>query len=316
MNDKIPISKTAFIMNEILFSSHVCDEVKGSLGRAVIANCSEAISPLIRLLRTFMRTERTRNDKHSQNCFDVLQLCSGLLVMIVVLLFCFFNLAPSVRAIDMSSSSYRIIFGTLNSGGSRTTSSGYKLDISLGQVAAAQFNSAGYVVKAGFQYVRTLTAFSFTLSDTSLDLGTLLPSTFSTQQLSVTINHRGVGYEVATIADTPLKQLFGSDEIPDTACNGGASTCTETSAALWNSTGAYGFGYNANGDDVSSDFISTSYFRPFPTKTDAEVGATFMSSNSTAVARSATVTVKANIQGTQRAGNYQTVLSFIAIPKY
>ncbi|PJE63352.1 hypothetical protein COU88_00040 [Candidatus Roizmanbacteria bacterium CG10_big_fil_rev_8_21_14_0_10_39_6] len=227
-----------------------------------------------------------------------------------------FVLAPSVGAIDMSSSSYRIIFGTLNSGGSRTTSSGYKLDISLGQVAAAQFNSSGYVVKAGFQYARTLTPFSFTLSDTSLDLGTLLPNTFSTQQLSVTVNHRGVGYEIATIADTRLKQLFGSDEIPDTSCNGGPDTCTETSAALWNSTGTYGFGYNASGDDVSSDFTSSSYFRPFPTKTDAEPAATFMSSNATAIARSATVTVKANIQAIQTAGNYQTVLSFIAIPKY
>lgn len=241
-------------------------------------------------------------------------------IKIVVFVVCFLSIllafTPHVNAIDMSSSSYRIIFGTLNSGGSRTTSSGYKLDISLGQVAAEQFNSTGYVVKAGFQYVRTLTPFSFTLSDTSLDLGTLLPSTFSTQQLLVTVNHRGVGYQVVTIADTRLKKLFGSDEIPDTACNGGASTCTETVAALWNSTGAYGFGYNANGNDVSSDFISTSYFRPFPTRTDGESAATFMSSNALAVARSATVTVKANIQGTQSAGNYQTVLSFIAIPKY
>jgi len=216
-------------------------------------------------------------------------------VIIMTCFFCmFFIFAHSTNAIDMSSSSYRIIFGTLNSGGSRTTSSGYKLDISLGQVAAAQFNSSGYVVKAGFQYVRTLTPFSFTLSDTSLDLGTLLPNTFSTQHLLVTINHRGVGYEVAAIADTRLKQLFGSDEIPDTSCNGGASTCTETTAALWNSTGTYGFGYNANGDDVSSDFLSTSYFRPFPTKTDGESAATFMSSNATAIARSATVTVNTN----------------------
>ncbi|MCR4330087.1 MAG: hypothetical protein NUV65_06105 [Candidatus Roizmanbacteria bacterium] len=256
--------------------------------------------------------------KSSDHCTNRIHLLkySTIVILVGILLFLIFTSASTVRAIDMSSSSYRIIFGTLNSGGSRTTSSGYKLDISLGQVAAAQFNSSGYVIKAGFQYVRTLTPFSFTLSDTSLDLGTLLPNTFSTQQLNATVNHRGVGYQVATIADTRLKQLFGSAEIPDTSCNGGPSTCTETTAALWNSTGTYGFGYNASGDDISGDFITSSYFRPFPTRTDAESAATFMSSNATAVARTATVTVKANIQGTQTAGNYQTILSFIAIPKY
>lgn len=241
---------------------------------------------------------------------------SRLIIVIWIVVISFFVAVSIAHAIDMTSSSYRIIFGTLNSGGSRTTSSGYKLDISLGQVAAAQFNSSGFVVKSGFQYVRTLTPFSFVLSDTSLDLGTLLPSTFSIQQLTVTVNHRGVGYEVQTIADTRLKRLFGSDEIPDTSCNGGSSTCTETSSALWNSTGAYGFGYNAAGDDVGTYFANSNYFRPFPTRTDAENAAVFMSSNAIAVNRNATVTVKANIGATQPAGSYQTVLNFIAVPKY
>ncbi|MCR4326324.1 MAG: hypothetical protein NUV52_01570 [Candidatus Roizmanbacteria bacterium] len=228
----------------------------------------------------------------------------------------FFVLVGVVYAEKMTSSNYRIIFGTTNSGGGNADSTNYNLAVSLGQVAAQKFNSTGYIVKAGFQYVRTLYPFYFSISDTSIDLGTLLPNSPSIQSFTVTINTRSQGYDVLVREETKLKRLFSSDVIPDTSCNGGVDTCTETAAALWDSNNAYGFGYRVTGVDASPDFATNDYYRPFPSITDNEDPAVMITSTEAGKNRVGTVALKANIIGTQAAGSYQTVLDIIAYPKY
>jgi len=221
-----------------------------------------------------------------------------------------FIFVPFVRADNMFSPNYHLQFGNINIGGRTTSSGNYTLDISLGQTAAQKFTSAGYLLKAGFQYIHILYPFEFELSDISLDLGTLIPNSPETEQLTATISNRGQGYEVKVKEDYELQLLSGADKIDDTVCNG-SPNCTSTNAEIWNSTSAYGFGYNANGHDVSSDFINSTYYRPFSTSP-----VTFMSSSEVAKDRTSTVTVKVNIDGIQTAGTYQTVLRFIAVPKY
>jgi hypothetical protein len=221
-----------------------------------------------------------------------------------------------VRAERLTSPNYRILFGNINIGGKEGTSTGYRLDSSLGQNAAKKFISTGYIVKAGFQYIHTLYRFAFSLSDISIELGTVVPNTPATGQLVATISHRGQGYEVKVIEDHPMRVVLGANEIADTVCNGGAQTCTTTSAAPWTSASAYGFGYNATGNDISADFTDATYFRPFPNEEAPASAVTFMSSNAAARNRQATVTFKLNVSPLQGAGTYQTVVNFIAVPKY
>ena len=82
-----------------------------------------------------------------------------------------------VFADNMESSTYRIQMGTINIGGKDQTSDSYKLGTSLGQTAANEFSSSGYIVKAGFQYIHSIIPFRFSLSSTNINLGTLSPNT-------------------------------------------------------------------------------------------------------------------------------------------
>lgn len=222
------------------------------------------------------------------------------------------------EASQMNSNNYRIIFGNLNSGGSTATSgSNFNLDISLGQAAAKLFSSNGYVIKSGFQYVHTLFPFRFYLSDTSIDFGTLSFDTLTDRQFNVEISNRGSGYDVLAIADTKVRRLSsaGIQEIPNTLCNG-SPNCSESTATLWDQTDAYGFGYRVTGDDRPADFDSANYFRRFTILSDNEVPVSIMASSGIAKSRVATVTLRMNVSTTQEAGTYQTILRFVAVPRY
>lgn len=257
-------------------------------------------------------------------------------------IFCFLSSAPA-EAINMRSDEYQIQFGTVDSGGGKMidpVNDTYKLSSSIGQSAAKEFQSTGYTVKAGFQYIYSRIPFSFYLSNIRIDLGTLLPNTPATGPLTIKVSFGGAGqYVVTARADAPLTVIEGLDTLSFTGCNGGADTCTITNAKLWTSSSAYGFGYGMTGQDIATDFISSSYFRPFANRLIPEDAATIMQSNNvtaditptpavpytpapvlTGVPRTTTheavMTMKANISGLQPAGTYTTVIRFLATPSF
>jgi len=207
--------------------------------------------------------------------------------------------------------------GTVDVGGQKQTSGSYKLTTSLGQSAAGQFDSAGYTVKAGFQYLYSIIPFRFSVSNTNINLGTLLPSTPSTATTTLTVYFGAAGQYLVTAEELgTLRTFSGASSIPDTTCNGGAQTCTETSSNVWNSSSAYGFGYNMAGNDVPADFTNNTYYRPFPDATASETPATVMSSVNVGKNRQSTMTFKGNVSSTQTAGTYRTIIRFIATPSY
>lgn len=234
---------------------------------------------------------------------------------VYTLTFCtlLFVFTPPVLAQSLTSPSYRIRFGNFNITSGLKSSASYSLTDTVGQTAADLFTSSGYSVKAGFQYLYTLYDFSFTISDLTIDLGNLTPGTFSNDTNILTVSAPGQGYSVATYATHRLANNLG-DVIPDTTCNTG--TCTESSAQAWTSTSIYGFGYNAAGADVTSDFVDTTYFRPFPDRSLGDSPATIMSSLAAGQGRTATITYRVNVSGSQAAGNYETQIIYLATPVY
>jgi len=246
-------------------------------------------------------------------------------------------------AINMQSSQYRVQFGTVDSGGGKMTDAldnSYQLSSSIGQTAAKEFQSNGYVIKAGFQYIYSRVPFSFSLSNIKVDLGSLLPNNPSTGPITLKVSFGGAGqYIVTARADSPLTAMQGTGTISFTGCNGGADTCTITTAKLWDNPNTYGFGYSMTGQDVPTDFVSSSYYRPFANRLTAETPATIMQSgNVTAditptpaipytpapvltgtprrTTHQAVITMKANISGLQGAGTYITVVRFLATPSF
>ncbi len=255
----------------------------------------------------------------------------------------YFLLSTHVVAVNMQSPEYRIQFGTVDSGGGKMENNvddTYTLTSSIGQAAAKEFQSNGYIVKAGFQYIYSRIPFSFYLSTIRVDLGTLLPSTPSTSPLTIKVSFGGAGqYIVTARADSPLTSIQGANTISFTACNGGIDTCTITNAKQWTSSAAYGFGYNMTGQDIPADFAGSTYFRPFANKLTSEDAATIMQSSTvtaditptplvpytpapvlTGTPRTTTheavLTMRANISGLQPAGTYATVIRFLATPSF
>jgi len=213
----------------------------------------------------------------------------------------------------MNSNNYTIRTGNFNITSGLKSSGSYSLTDTVGQTVANYFSSTGYHVKAGFQYLYTLYNFSFSISDLSMNL-TLTPNTFSTDTHNLVVTAPGQGYSVSVYETEKLTKSGSLETIPDTTCDSGP--CTETSAEPWTNANNNGFGYNLTGNDISADFISSSYFRPFPDFSLGENPATIMSSVEAGKNRTATVTYKLSPSGSQAAGSYYTNIIYIATPTY
>ena len=223
----------------------------------------------------------------------------------------------SAKAENLSSDSYKIQMGNLNMSAGIPVSTTYKVGLTGGQTSPGFYSSTGYRARMGFWYLKTITHFSFTISDLSIDFGTLTPQTLTdlTNTLTVTSGGGG-GYQVTARENDLLKTAAGTASIPDTACNGGAQTCDETTAQPWTSNTQYGFGYNMAGNDIPSTFINSTYFRPFPSLAASEDPAIVMSNTQVGKSRTATVTYRLNISGSQAAGDYENYIVFVATPTY
>lgn len=237
---------------------------------------------------------------------------SLILIFILLLLF-----SPKVSADNLWSDSYDIDMSTINITGGNKTSDSYKLGDTVGQTFQGQFDSSGYTILAGFQYIHSITAFTFTISDLSIDFGSLTPQSPSTATNTLTVTSGAAfGYSVKAIANHPLQVGATSTQIPDTACDP-ATSCTISDADVWSSGSAYGFGYNMSGQDINlSDFVDSTYYRPFADASDSDSPAIVMENSAATRSATSTVTYKVNVSSIQEAGKYQNVIQFIALPSF
>lgn len=223
----------------------------------------------------------------------------------------------SIYSVNMESSFYKIQMGTIDIAGGKKSSDSYNLSDSIGQTAAGEFQSAGYIVKAGFQYLHSIIPFTFSISETRINFGTLIANSPQTATTTLNVSFGGSGgYQVTAIEEGPMRTFNNASTIPDTSCNGDGNTCTESLAKPWTSSSAYGFGYNMSGTDIPSDFIDDTYFRPFPDRLQGENPAVVMSSTNVGRNSQATVTFKINISPIQVAGSYQTIINYVATPTF
>jgi hypothetical protein len=226
----------------------------------------------------------------------------------------------------LESESYIIQFGNFNSGSGRREGTNYNLSYTLGQTAAGpygDYGSSNYFIGAGFQYIYQIGEFSFTISDIDIELGTLTPNTHHTATNQLTINAKGAGgYQVYAYEQYPLTHHNGSTQIPDTSCDSG--TCDQTEAKPWTINSVPGFGFNMQGENVSTDFTSddpdcstdNECFRQFADESSGETMQEIMGTDFIVTDDTGTVTYKLGVSGEQQAGTYQTGIVFIAVPGY
>ena len=226
--------------------------------------------------------------------------------------FYIFNLS-AVRASTMFSDSYEIQMGNLNMGAGRKDSENYALTDTMGQIAPGQYGETGYIVLAGFQYISSIIPFTFTISDLSIDFGSLTVDYFNEQINNLTISNGSArGYEVTVLANKQLTPQSAST-IPKTTC--GDPACTTSKAEEWTSTDYYGFGFNVDGDEKASDFTNSTYFRPFPDEDSSDSAQKVMEGTVVGTNKKVDITYRINISALQTAGDYENFLTFTAAPK-
>ena len=224
---------------------------------------------------------------------------------------------------SFDSASYHIDWGNFNMTSGKKTSTNYQLTDTVGQNAPGKFTSSGYIVKSGFQYIYdSMEKFSFSISDLSIDFGSLTPNVGSSQSNTISITTpSGRGYQIMAIANKPLSTL-SSSTIPDTNCD---TSCSISSSGVWTTSSKYGFGFNTIGINssgvatnigTSSYFTDSTYFRPFAATSRAESPQIIMSEDSPVKNRSARITYKVNISNNQPSGDYENLINLIAVPKY
>lgn len=227
-------------------------------------------------------------------------------------------LAPAL-AERLESDSYVIQFGNFNVTAGEKESASYKVTDTVGQTGAGPYGAYGassYFVGGGFQYIYQIDQFSFAISKLSIDLDELTTGAHNTDSLTLTITTGGAGgYAVYTYETKPLTHEDGTHTIADTTCDSGS--CDETAAGIWTNVTIGGFGFNASGNDVESDFLTTDHFRQFADAASAETMQSIMSSNDVVQNETATITYKAGLSdASQAAGRYDTATVFVAVPGY
>lgn len=240
----------------------------------------------------------------------------GLFIFLLTISTIYNRTSTTVNAQIFDSTSYHIDFGNFNMTSGSKRSANYKLTDTVGQNAPGQFNSNGYTVKAGFQYIYEQNLpFSFKISNLDLNFGSLTPEIGSTITNALTINSPlSFGYEILAIANHPLTTVGDNTTIPDTKCD--TNVCSDSIDGPWVRSSTYGFGFNASGIGTSSYFTDLTYFRRFADDSLNETPKTIISENIKAVDHSALITYKINISSIQPVGTYQNSINFIAIPKY
>ena len=244
-----------------------------------------------------------------------LAVCGNLAILIIILSV---TTAPAALAQTMSNSNYTIRMGNLNSIAGEPSGSGFKLLYTSGQTGAGLYSGTNFKVRAGFEYIKSIIPFRFTVSSIFIDFGPVSPTipVLRTNQLTIS-NGSAFGYQVTTSQDHNLRLNAKGIDIPATACNGGGSgNCTVTTAALWNDSLTYGFGYrctNINGSDCDTQFATTDYYKPFISSPSAVI---VMSGHNVGRNKVVEITYKLNIAGSQIAGLYTNVINYIATPTF
>ncbi len=276
-------------------------------------------------LKAFVKKERKNN-----KCFPLLPFFDYnegmyykvLLTLILVLIGAYVATRPTF-ALNMSNSQWILQMGSVNNNFAGLKSgSGYTLRDTGGQVAPGLYSGTGGKVRAGFQYIGSLIPFSFKISGegvTSVDFGIIDPTNpvTRTQTLSVT-NGSAHGFVVTIAENHALLDPPTGSSIPDTTCNAG--DCTSTTATLWDSIFAYGFGYRCDQVGVTNycptDFATTNFYRPVANTSLSQNPATVMSGANVGRNMQVQITYKANISTSQGAGFYSNVLTYVLTPTF
>ena len=240
------------------------------------------------------------------------------IILAIILSAYYFSLLPAgALAITMQNANWILKGGNFNqASGEGLSSSAYKLGFTSGELGVGLYTGTNYKVRAGFQYLRPF-RFTFRISGNEVNFGSVNPGEPILRTSTLTVTNRSAGgYQVTAFEKNQLMVYSTGAIIPDTTCDSG--TCTETTSAAWSSLLTYGFGYrcdNVTLTDCASGFTTSTFYKQFADQSKGETPQVVMS-GATVTNSQTQITYKLNVSGSQAAGNYYTVVTYIATPTY
>ena len=141
---------------------------------------------------------------------------------IKIALVCFCLFFPLIREAKtslayMSSANYTNWMDSFNVGGEETSSSAsYQLQDTLGEMGTGPISSASYGNQGGFRQIEANPILTFSISNNSIDLGTLnIASVDSDSHTVITTTNSAGGYTTTIVEDGNLRS--GANDIDDVA---------------------------------------------------------------------------------------------------
>ncbi len=234
---------------------------------------------------------------------------------IVTILFLLLLIPFSAHAQSMSNNYYILQQEDISNRTAQKTTQNYS-NTATGSAVADVYIAKNYNVRSGFEGLPN-SPFVFSVSQTSIDFGTLSPNNpiLRTNNLSI-LSGSAYSYSVLAFEDHGLTSSKG-ESIPDTTCDNGS--CTQITGADWNSILTFGFGYrcdNLSGNPCSDEFIDKSFYKRFANNSRSESAQEVLAGESNPKEKKAQITYKVNISPSQSQSVYSSSITYIAMPGF
>lgn len=228
--------------------------------------------------------------------------------------FLFFPLRfNKANAQEMSSQNFKVQGGNFSITSGNKASENFRLTDLVGQTAAGQFASKGYIIQSGFADRASGQELTFSLSPSVVNFGNLTASQPVEKTVVLTIANSDIpGYTVQVSENQPLSTLAAAT-IVDTRCDATPTPCTALNPAAWVKNITYGFGYRMDGPTAPDSFAGKDLYAPFSVAMRNEQPVTVLASKAAKVRDQAVMTFKLNVDANQPVGQYRNIISFIAL---
>lgn len=230
-------------------------------------------------------------------------------VLILVSLALIF-LCIQVNAVELQSPRFNLQTESVGFQSDKKNNSYTSLSSLWGDKAYQLFKSQNYYMTSEMN-----SNISFSLSNALIDLGDLTLHKENSKSVSVDLNSNIQMSQLGIMQEYSLKSPSG-EIIEETKCDDEQNPCNNALAKTWSSPTQYGFGYNAQGENVGQDFVGNTFYRPLPNQNQDKLPITLMINNMNKTKSHAIITFKINVNPSQAVGTYDTIIDFIALPGY
>ncbi len=234
-----------------------------------------------------------------------------LTILISYLSFLTSHFTESASADTISNNNYSIDVGTIDTNPQPTHRPKFQSQVLGTQTPKPEFTTGqDYTVNSSNN------SFSIQLSQNSIDYGILSSTNPVSRTSTLALPNSQFGGEILGYENHPLFSS-GNAIIQNTSCDNGG--CSSVTAAPWNNTLTYGFGYRCDSLDQTicdQQFSQSNYFKQYPDDSLNQLAEPLITDTGVESTSKATITYKVNISGTQKTGGYNNNITYLAVPGF